>query len=324
MRRIQWAVASFGLGAGGMALHAGCANDADDCFRNVCDTASSGTPSGSGGATPEACVPSRGHGPLPNDCGVFVSATLGDDRHLGTREQPFQTLRAALAAANAQGKPIYACAEPFDEAVVVSAPMTLFGGLDCANGWTYVGAATKTALTAPTDAVALTVAMDATTVLVEDFALYAPQADVAGRSSIAVLVDGATVEFRRCDLEAGNGADGSPAAPPLAAQEKADSGNPGGNACDAPDVVNGGPPKANPDCMTSVGGTGGIGVSAGDGGNGSKGSPGRAMNGGPGEVAGMSPIQNNVTFMRAPTGVPGGAGGTPGTAGEAADVMLFP
>jgi hypothetical protein len=51
---------------------------------------------------------------------------MGDDVNGGTKGEPFRTIGAALAAAN--GKPVYACAEAFEEAVVVSGPVDLYGG----------------------------------------------------------------------------------------------------------------------------------------------------------------------------------------------------
>src|SRR5262245_16023394 len=86
-------------------------------------------------------------------CGVFVSSSLGaddTDPKRGTKEKPFKSLTAALAAAS--DRPVYACGEAFREVVTVSAAVTLFGALECANGWAY-DASTKTQLTADPDAI---------------------------------------------------------------------------------------------------------------------------------------------------------------------------
>jgi len=42
------------------------------------------------------CVADPASGRAEDDCGVFVSASLGDDASPGTREQPVRTLALAV------------------------------------------------------------------------------------------------------------------------------------------------------------------------------------------------------------------------------------
>src|SRR4051812_31354960 len=73
----------------------------------------------------------------PEDaCGIFVSASRGDNANSGTRREPVRTLKRALALASAgssgREKNVYACAETFTEAVLVTSGVSVWGGLDCA------------------------------------------------------------------------------------------------------------------------------------------------------------------------------------------------
>ncbi len=78
----------------------------------------------------------------------------------GDKEGPVATIGKGLEAA--KGRPVYACAEEFKESITLTSPgSALFGGLDCTNGWAYVGAQTKSALTGDADKVTLTVAKTA-------------------------------------------------------------------------------------------------------------------------------------------------------------------
>ena len=234
---------------------------------------------GGAGGTPVGCVPSENAGPVGDECGVFVSSSMGDDINGGTKEKPFKTIGAALTAAN--GKPVYACADAFTEAVVVTAPVDLYGGLDCSNGWAYVGAAAKTTLTAAADAVPLVVQAGASGSRVEDFAVIAVDAVTPGGSSIAMIAqDGATAELLRCELRAGAGAPGAAGTTPMAVGPNGEGQN-GENG--TPGTV------SNPVCTSTVaivGGDGGlltcdrVDVSGGPGGNGTKGNAGGDANDG--------------------------------------------
>src|SRR5262245_43588408 len=86
--------------------------------------------------------------------GCLFRARSGDDGNEGSQEKPLKTLGAAMM----KGKPVYACAEEFSESVIVNASVVLYGGLDCADRWTYVGTTKMSELTADADAVPLTLA----------------------------------------------------------------------------------------------------------------------------------------------------------------------
>ena len=160
--------------------------------------------SGGGGVDP-GCIPSEAGDPVADTCGVFVSSSLGDDDSGdGTKDAPYATIVVAAAT----GNNVYACAETFDETagVALAGGQSLFGGLDCADGWKH--GETKTALNGPVDTIALAVSGDGSC-RVEDMAVTAANAEQEGGSSIAVLVDGSTLAFARCDLTAGDAADGA-------------------------------------------------------------------------------------------------------------------
>ena len=78
------------------------------------------------------------------------------DHGMSTAGDPFlvmelvqgETLAAAIKQAKNGFRRVYACAELFNEALEIADDVTVYGGLDCANGWAYVGDKTKTALTA--------------------------------------------------------------------------------------------------------------------------------------------------------------------------------
>jgi hypothetical protein len=98
----------------------GCFPFKNDCeVIRTCVSFSSG-PSGSGGdgGTNPACVPSENNGPVSDDCGVFV-ATSGKDGNEGTKESPVATLAKAVELAEGKSRRVYACAEMFEEALVL-------------------------------------------------------------------------------------------------------------------------------------------------------------------------------------------------------------
>jgi hypothetical protein len=81
---------------------------------------------------------------FPDDqCGFFVSSSLGDDSNEGSRARPLKTLREAGVRADPGEWRIFACAEVFEEPLILSG-VDLWGGFDCANGWTYRGSEART------------------------------------------------------------------------------------------------------------------------------------------------------------------------------------
>ena len=202
----------------------------------------------------------------PDDtCGIFVSSSLGSDENAGTLERPVRTMGKALALAQEGSKRVYACAEVFYESVEIAAGVEFWGGLDCAKGWTYIGATTKTTLAPEPGLIPLSFLAGEGRAGVIDVRAEAADAVQPGGSSIAALVlPGATVEIARSELVAGNGAAGAageqgggPGAP--FQLPKGADGLPGGDACDANSVPDGASVVTVCDGVESVGGKGGNG-----------------------------------------------------------------
>ncbi|WP_437864128.1 PGRS family protein [Sorangium sp. So ce363] len=270
-------------------------------------------------AVPSGCVPSEIEGAADDTCGIFV-ASSGNDDNAGTRAEPVATLAEALRRAEEQGRGVYACAETFTEAVELPAGAKLFGGLDCANGWTWIGKTAKTVVAPGEDGIVLKVLRGEGAVRIEDVSVRATDARAPGASSIAVLVDGAEAELVRCELVAGNGADGAEGEDaPSEVPAQASPGNAGTNACSdldgtpGPDATLSGGAQVVNECggELSIGGGGGDGnVTNGTGGDiGASGALGAAGSG--------EPATGAWSCAAGGTGQ-GGDNGSPGDAGVAA------
>ncbi|WP_434042351.1 MULTISPECIES: PGRS family protein [Sorangium] len=321
----KWAVALILSAAltGCDALSIGLTNDCEHLL-----TCAHFLNSGEGGGRPTGCVPNEADGAVDDTCGVFVAAS-GNDGSAGTKAEPVKTLAEALRRAGETDSDVYACAEPFAESVEVPAGIALFGGLDCADGWTWIGAQTKTTVAPEAEAIPLTLARGEGTTRVEDIEARAPDAQAKGGSSIAVLADGATAELARCALVAGNagdGADGDDA--PSDAPERAPAGSNGVDACsdldemDGPDATLPGGAQVVNACgeERSIGGGGGDGnTDNGTGGDsGQTGVKGQAGAGEP--LSSMSDSWSCGVAPGDPNNGGGNAGdnGTPGTPGTGA------
>lgn len=89
---------------------------------------------------PPSCESEDASAATPNsDCGIFVSARLGDDSAFETSKGPMRTLRKAVEIARTlrYRRRIYACAETFPEAVDLEDGIDLWGGFDCEHGWSH-------------------------------------------------------------------------------------------------------------------------------------------------------------------------------------------
>ncbi|WP_437734956.1 PGRS family protein [Sorangium sp. So ce1335] len=278
---------------------------------------------GSGGGTPSSCVPSESPEAVVDACGVFVSVS-GSDEGAGTKAEPLKTLSLAIARAAEQGSAVYACAEEFTEAAQVPAGVKFFGGLDCANGWGWIGETAKTVVAPGEEAIALKVMRGEGAVRIEDVSVHAADAQAPGASSIAVLVDRAEAELVRCELVAGNGADGAEGEDaPSEAPPQASPGNAGTNACSdvdgtpGPDVTLSGGAQVVNECggELSIGGGGGDGnVTNGTGGDiGTPVSPGNGAGG-----LGESSDGWNCNVGGTNGGAGAGDNGAPGDTGVAA------
>lgn len=242
------------------SLGTGCSSLADDCDNLLC--------------APENCEPAASGGAVGGLCGVFVSSETGDDAAgNGSQERPFKTLGAALAAPG--GKPIYACAgPPYEEALELSSSSTLFGGLDCAT-WAYAGTERRSVLVAPPDQIAVRVLGAAAIVRVEDFDITASDVATPGASSIAMLVDAATVSLARVGLSAGNGGGGASVPHAESQAMNGAAGQGGMTGCVSPAIAIAGGAGGSRTCngIDVSGGDGGEGKFSVAGGTGAKGKP---------------------------------------------------
>jgi hypothetical protein len=334
MRTALWGfVMAGGALAASLSLYTGCGALPDDCRErfnctpgiggnSTATSTSTSASSGAGGDSgpPAQCVPTAGQDAVADTCGLFVSASKGNDTTVGagTKSKPYKTLTAAVAAAMKTRARIYACAETFTESVTVTVGLGIYGGLDCQQAWIYP-AATRTTLTTGADAVPLTLTDKAMGVELFDFKVQAADALLAGGSSIAVIADQVTASFTRCDLAAGNGKDGaagttSPGTWPVSTSTEI-RGNSGANACSDANKVSGALPKENALCMLAanpLGGAGGDGFPTfGTNGQAILANPQTAV-GGTGQAA-SDPTMNCVTGSGQP-----GAPGTPGGDGTGA------
>ena len=281
-----------GLLLGGTAVSAGCYDYQKDCLYTLeCKGAPDG---GTSGGTPEGCDPSKIADAVVNACGLFVAPT-GLDTNAGTKDKPFKTVAAAMAAKGATNIYVCAAAMPYAGALVVDKAVTLYGGVDCAKGWVY-DATKKTVLTATAGTIPLTLSSTATGAEINDFSITAAGAAAPGASSIAVMVDHAAVGLTRCALVAGDGGDGA-------------VGNGGGMVLPAPS----GQPGADSVAAAPNGGAGGIntvcGPVAGNGGNGGLKMSGVGLDGNAGDnnTGGAKGVGQTASM---PCGV--GGNGTPG------------
>src|SRR5262249_53173741 len=154
----------------------------------------------------------------------------------------------------AEAKRVYACAESFTGPLTIDAGIELYGALDCINGWTYVGAAMKTTLTAGADEIPLTLTSGVSGGKVLDFSIQAASASADAGSSIGVLADQAKASLVRCEIVAGSGKPGAVGATPMdmwptVGNDPEIVGNDGMAACsNGTGQTLGGQPKENKFC----------------------------------------------------------------------------
>ncbi|MGK3967415.1 hypothetical protein WMF38_24980 [Sorangium sp. So ce118] len=212
------------------------------------------------------CVADPRAGSVDDRCGIFVSASLGDDAASGTRDAPVKTLAEAMArAAGGLGR-VYACAETFGEAARVPAGVAIWGGLDCHAGWAYVGDQVRTSIAPGPDEVPLTFLPGEGRSLAADVAARAADAARPSGSSVAAIAQaGATVEILRAELVAGDGARGGDGAPGHPMNRPASAGVPGEvgeTACTGEVVPGGAQVQTACEGLVSIGGQGGQGTAS--------------------------------------------------------------
>jgi hypothetical protein len=264
MRNLQKTLALFGiLVSSSVGQLVGCANDAENCELNYEPCATS-----SGVVPLPGCTdsPSKNPAVIQSDCAYFVGGPNANDSNKGGEADPFASLAAAVNAAKTQKVRVYLCGA-VKERVDVPAGVSIFGGFDCSgNEWTYDASQRGSiAPTAPASDAPFQSSLRITgtgTTNIEDVNVIAADADFAGGSSIAVIVDAATVNFIRSNLQAGNGKDGDDVGDlmddPLL---NGVSGKAGGDLCSAGATNPGGQEaiKTCDDGSMSVGGKGGDG-----------------------------------------------------------------
>ncbi len=323
---MRWLVTTSSLLLAGAALHAtGCGRDA-----RVCDLALT-CPDDAAPINPE-CVGEpmeKGVGPAAG-CGVFASPTTsptptGD----GSKASPFSSLQAAIDQAAMTGEPVFACGKVFAENVHVPAGVTLYGALDCDNGWVWKGSQRTTIAPAAGNTtpggseVALTLDPGAGAVI-EDVDVVAPEGTVPGTSSIAVLANGATAQLARGDFTAGNGVAGAAGAHGNATDLDGLAGNAGTDVC-LTGLMSPGAIAVTKTCSTtggqSVGGSGGNGGSV----SGMSPAPGSGGNGSPAAAQSLTAGKGGVGQTMSAACIAGtdGTAGAAGASGAGAGVKML-
>jgi hypothetical protein len=187
-----------------------------DATGGAANDVSDAAPDGAGDAP---CDPSADPRDAPctvNEAfGVFV-ATSGTDDATGTRAEPLRTVTQGISLAARSGRSrVFVCQGEYSESVSlggVQGDVSLYGGLDCIDGWSWTGAPAQVTAQGPSNALVVDSSSEIT---IEDFSFTAPDAigqdgAGAGLSSIAAWLTNATVTFRRVTFIAGKGADGAP------------------------------------------------------------------------------------------------------------------
>ncbi|WP_437910980.1 hypothetical protein WME95_13280 [Sorangium sp. So ce327] len=239
---------------------------------------------------PDPCEGEPGTAPALNECGVFVSASSGNDRHPGTKDAPVKTLQHAIGLA-AHGRShgeeptrrVYACGGSFEEKITLPSGVDLWGGRLCDGGdWSYdgsFGGPNHPTIIAPQVGIPLRVIADdkehATSTV---FGVRVAAADASaddGKSSIAMILSpGARAIVRQSKILAGDGKEGEPGedAPSVRANSGV-LGNDGADACTA-DAAIGALPVVTV-CGDGIESTGGYGGDGGmeNGGDGASGLP---------------------------------------------------
>ena len=233
MRPFKAAAAAFGgLGFLLMASVSSCSTRGDDCAANyTC------APEGGGKGVEDPPVVPLGCEASPYDdgtvvrdeCGVFVSASSGDDNSQGTVGAPVKTLARALSLAGATVPRVYACAEMFEEAVEVPAGIAVYGGLDCAKGWAATDS--KTSIMAPSDQVPMKLLDGDKLTVVAGVKVHAQPATAPGGSSVAMIVGDVEAEITHSRLEASDAAPGVEGGSDTSKLKSAPSGQQGSGAC---------------------------------------------------------------------------------------------
>ena len=190
---------------------------------------------GDGGGGGPVCPEDPAEGPVPEECGIWVSASLGNDGNAGTQAEPVASLMRAIELANDGPERVYACGETWSETLVVPFGVSLYGGFDCEANWAYLGEPKRMMVTSP-GPIAITWVADepeGKPSMLVDFYVEASDAVEPGASSIGVFVrDVRPLTILRGEVVAGNGADGADGEPGDV-NPPTKSGTPGTDGADA-------------------------------------------------------------------------------------------
>lgn len=171
---------------------------------------------GAGGGEPQlACEPVQ-NGVIDDSCGVFVNAALADGG-TGTKLAPFNNLTDAAASIAATGGSIYVCVEPLTTPQTISGAaeqLRVYGGMNCTT-WTWTAMErSEISVCAPgvggcAAELGLPLRIESATVRLERLNIVAPDAFLAGASSIGVVAHFSEVDVVESSVSAGWGQPGA-------------------------------------------------------------------------------------------------------------------
>jgi hypothetical protein len=211
---------------------------------------------------------------VPEECGIWVSVSLGNDSNPGTQAAPVATLKHAIELAEKGPGRVYACNETWADPLIVPSSVSLYGGFQCDKGWAYVSnlgdpvkdmsycGTSHASLIVQDDSIALTwTAVSGGKPFLTDFYVKTQDAKKPGASSVAMFVgDDVPLSIFRSEIAAGAGADGAEGVPGDANNQPAAPGTPGNagaNACGAAVSKGGLGPSSACAGGSSMGGAGG-------------------------------------------------------------------
>lgn len=261
--RLSLAFLALLLGGCGVTGMCGC-EDGCEATRSCTSTSTS---TGTGATTtidPADCPADPVDGDVFEGCGIWVSASKGDDGNPGTQSEPVRTLQRGVDLASKGPMRVYACAETYLEPVTIPSGVSLHAGWYCQSAWELGPVGTRGMIFPAQGEVPLRLVQGPGETLVTDLVARAGDASMPGGSSIAAWAEiGSVAELRRVELIAGNGAAG--AAGEHGGVKPAASGTPGfggASACTAVIGLGGEPPVLACDEGVTTGGEGGDGSEA--------------------------------------------------------------
>ena len=340
MRRIEWlvgvaALVAGGAGAGGMACVFN--TNVNDCSQYPCQSSGNG---GSADAGPPKTCPTDPTaatvtGADLEGCGFFVNAgaagvdggvdagDAGDAEGDGSFANPFHSLAAAATKTGGNFKQVYVCADTYTttSTTIFSNGVSIYAGYtNCAGAWTWGGAGSLATLNGPANQPAIQ--FNGGTNEVTNLNVVAPGASAPGGSSIALVVNGGSLDIVTGSVTAGDAMPGTAGTSPVA--DMTLDGTAGANGLDACASGNTHPGATGAVNMCSTGGTstGGNGGSGGDGtvtplpaaGNGTAGTAMPTAGTAPAGAAGQGEGTGTPALTMCTAGQDGAAG-TVGTSG---------